>query len=60
HPNTLRARGNLATSYWSAGRTNDAIELMEQVVASAPDVLGADHPHTALFLQALEHLRNET
>jgi DNA-directed RNA polymerase specialized sigma24 family protein len=46
HPDTLRARGNLALSYQTAGRTGDAISLLEQVVADRERTLGADHPDT--------------
>jgi hypothetical protein len=33
HPDTLRARANVASSYSSAGRTSDAIELRELALA---------------------------
>ena len=46
HPATLTARANLASSYWSAGRTNDAITLLEQVLADRVEVLGERHPDT--------------
>ena len=48
HPNTLTARGNLASSYRSAGRTNDAITLEEAVLADSERILGADHPNTLI------------
>ena len=43
---TLTARGNLAVSYWSAGRTGEAIALHEQVAADTERLLGPDHPDT--------------
>ncbi|MEU8670751.1 tetratricopeptide repeat protein, partial [Streptomyces anulatus] len=46
HPNTLTARGNLATSYRQAGRTGEAIELLETVAADTERLLGAEHPNT--------------
>ena len=33
HPDTLTARANLAASYWSAGRTGEAIAIEERVAA---------------------------
>ena len=55
HPDTLRARGNLASSYLAAGRTNDAIVLGERVLADRVDVLGDKHPDT---LRARSNLAN--
>ncbi|MET8747290.1 FxSxx-COOH system tetratricopeptide repeat protein, partial [Streptomyces sp. NPDC004728] len=46
HPDTLNARADLATSYWQAGRTNDAIEIEEHVLAERERLLGNKHPHT--------------
>jgi len=46
HPATLRARNSLAGSYWSAGRTQDAITLQEQVLTDSEEVLGDKHPDT--------------
>ncbi|MFD7416427.1 tetratricopeptide repeat protein [Kitasatospora purpeofusca] len=46
HPDTLLARGNLAASYWEAGRTNDAITLGERVSADRERILGPEHPDT--------------
>jgi hypothetical protein len=46
HPDTLRARANLAVSYRSAGRTAEAIAIEEQVVADRERILGAEHPDT--------------
>lgn len=49
HPATLTARANLAGSYWSAGRTTDAIELQEQVLSDSERILGDEHPNTRAF-----------
>ncbi|MFB8240133.1 tetratricopeptide repeat protein [Kitasatospora purpeofusca] len=46
HPSTLAARGNLAVSYWRAGRTAEAIRIEERVAADCEHVLGGDHPDT--------------
>ena len=46
HPETLTSRANLARSYWSAGRTADAIELQERVLADSVRILGDEHPDT--------------
>jgi tetratricopeptide (TPR) repeat protein len=46
HPDTLTARANLASSYWQAGRTNDAITIEEQVLADRARLLGQEHPDT--------------
>ena len=46
HPRTLTARDNLAHAYWSAGRLDQAIGLLEQNLADRERVLGPDHPDT--------------
>ncbi len=46
HPDTIRARNNLAGSYQSAGRTTEAIPIQEQVVADRERILGPNHPDT--------------
>ncbi|MFI6645896.1 tetratricopeptide repeat protein [Streptomyces sp. NPDC050504] len=46
HPDTLTARTHLATSYWTAGHTREAIELQEQVLADHEHLLGPRHPET--------------
>ncbi|WP_190232753.1 tetratricopeptide repeat protein [Streptomyces avicenniae] len=55
HPETLMVRSNLANSYSDAGRTRDALELCERVLADCERVLGADHPDT---LSARNNLAN--
>jgi hypothetical protein len=42
----LTTRNNLASSYRSAGRTGEAIELQERVLADSERILGAEHPDT--------------
>jgi hypothetical protein len=41
-----RPRANLASSYWQAGRTAEAIAIEEKVLADRVEVLGDRHPHT--------------
>src|ERR1035441_8676811 len=45
-PDTLRAYGTLAYSYWRAGRTKQAIAIEECIAADMERILGADHPDT--------------
>lgn len=46
HPDTLTSRNNLARAYQAAGRTAEAIPLLERTLADRERVLGPDHPHT--------------
>ncbi|MGW3835354.1 tetratricopeptide repeat protein [Streptomyces microflavus] len=46
HPDTLRARSNLAVSYSDAGRVQEALDLGERVLADRERILGDDHPDT--------------
>jgi len=46
HPDTLKARSSLAAAYHAAGRTADAIPLVQQILAAREQLLGADHPST--------------
>ncbi|WP_327075565.1 tetratricopeptide repeat protein (plasmid) [Kitasatospora purpeofusca] len=55
HPDTLTARGNLATSYRRAGRTGEAIVLEEQVLTDSERILGDDHPDTLTARSNLAH-----
>ncbi|MEU0932982.1 tetratricopeptide repeat protein [Embleya sp. NPDC005971] len=48
HPDTLMARGQLAISFWQAGRTDEAIALEERVLAARERLLGAEHPNTLM------------
>lgn len=40
HPDALSARANPAASYWSAGRTADAIAVFDKVLADFERLLG--------------------
>ncbi|GGN23650.1 tetratricopeptide (TPR) repeat protein [Actinoplanes campanulatus] len=46
HLETIRARANLAVSYWENGRVLDAIALQEQVLSDRERILGDEHPDT--------------
>ena len=45
-PDTIRARTGLARAYHQTGRVDDAIPLVEQVLAARERLFGADHPGT--------------
>jgi hypothetical protein len=60
HPDTLGTRHNLASSYWSAGRTQDAINLQERVLADRERILGPDHPNTLTTRNNLAQMREES
>ena len=53
HADALVARNNLAGAYESAGRTDDALALNEQVLVDRSRVLGEDHPDTLTSLNNL-------
>ncbi|MGB4105646.1 MAG: tetratricopeptide repeat protein, partial [Candidatus Microthrix parvicella] len=59
HPDTLTARANLASSYRQAGRTNDAITLLQEVVDRQDGVIGPDHPDAVARREALVGWRRE-
>ncbi|MFF3359866.1 tetratricopeptide repeat protein [Streptomyces sp. NPDC002917] len=44
HRDTLLIRGNLATAFFEARRTDEAISLLEGVLRDRERALGADHP----------------
>jgi hypothetical protein len=46
HPDTLTSRNNLAIAYRAAGRTADAIPLLQRTLADFERLVGADHPST--------------
>ena len=43
HPDTIRALGNLASTYGSLGRYIEAEELKKQVLDARNRILGAEH-----------------
>ena len=46
HLEVSSARASLASSYWEAGRTSDAIAIGERVLADQERLLGHEHPRT--------------
>jgi hypothetical protein len=46
HPQTLTTRGNLAAAYQAAGRTDEAVMLLERALTDQVGVQGAEHPQT--------------
>jgi hypothetical protein len=46
HPDIVMPQDKLAMSYRAAGRTVEAILLLERTLADCERVLGADHPYT--------------
>ena len=46
HPDTLRARNNLAAAYYAARRVNEAIPLFEETLTTQEQLLGPTHPST--------------
>ena len=57
--NTLRSRNNLAMSYRAAGRTAEAIPLLERTLADCERALGANHPDTKAARENLAALTGE-
>ena len=46
HPDTFSSRHNLALAYLDAGRTDDAITMLEATLKQREAKLGLDHPYT--------------
>ena len=46
HPDTLTSMSNLAFTWGSQGRLNEALDLMRQCVEFQQRILGLDHPRT--------------
>ena len=59
NPDTFRSRNNRAMSYRAAGRTAEAIPLLERTLADCERVLGADHPDTRAAREDLVALTGE-
>jgi hypothetical protein len=53
HPDTIRAAANLAVTYRSQGRLEEAINLTVLAVELGMRVLGRQHPHTQHFVRVL-------
>ena len=46
HPDTLTSMANLAVTYRSQGRWDEAIELIQVVVNLRTKIIGVNHPDT--------------
>ncbi len=57
HPDTLASGNNLADTYETAGRLDEAIGLYEQTLSHAVQILGSEHP---LVVTILGNLANAT
>ena len=61
HPDTLIAMSNLASTYCSLGRLEEAKAMLTQELKASSAVLGIEHPHTIaskfLLAQKLEKIR---
>ena len=55
HPDTITARGNLASAYHSARKLAQAIPLYEENLADCERVFGPDHPDTLTSRSNLAH-----
>jgi Tetratricopeptide repeat len=54
HPDTLMAMANLARTWKSQGRNQEAIALMRQVERLQREVLGIDHRQTMNSSEAMQ------
>ena len=46
HPNTLTSMKDLASTYWSQGKLQEASDLQERVLKMMSKILGEEHPDT--------------
>jgi tetratricopeptide (TPR) repeat protein len=53
HPRTLNAARNLATAFWLAGYTDQAVGLLDQALDFVASTLGGDHPMRIDLLNTL-------
>ncbi|GAB7336885.1 hypothetical protein MBLNU13_g00805t2 [Cladosporium sp. NU13] len=53
HPDTLRIKGNLASTYWRQGRWGEAEKLQVEVLEKSKEVLGDGHPDTLWSMGSL-------
>jgi serine/threonine protein kinase len=53
HPDTLGCMNNLALSYHTAGRMQEALKLREETLQRRKAALGSDHPHTLTSMMTL-------
>ena len=53
HPATLLSMHNLVLTYSGFGQQQEALQVMETVVAARKEVLGEQHPDTLLSMNLL-------
>jgi hypothetical protein len=58
-PDTLRAQASLAASYRQAGRTGEAITILEKVAADRVRILGPEHPDTQAAAEGLREWKSQ-
>jgi hypothetical protein len=53
HPDTLNSMNSLAINYSEVGRRQEALQLLETVVAARKRTMGEEHPDTLGSMQNL-------
>jgi hypothetical protein len=51
---TLTTRCNLASAYYTAGRLNDVVRVLQRALTDCERYLGPDHPMTATVRENLD------
>ena len=59
-PDTLTAQANLATSYWQARRTDEAIRMQRGLVVATRRRLGDDHLETQVAAEVVQEWESAT
>jgi Tetratricopeptide repeat len=60
HPNTLLLIYSLAIQYSKAGRQDEALQLIKQVVALHKSKLGEHHPNTLDLIKLITYILDRT
>jgi tetratricopeptide (TPR) repeat protein len=55
HPQAVRARGNVAAAYETAGRLDEAVTVLQSLLAEREAALGPQHPATLAVRASLAH-----
>jgi hypothetical protein len=59
HPDALTCMVNLAQTWKSQGRDEEAVTLMQKAVNLRKEKLGSDHPHTVQSIEILDNWHTE-
>jgi hypothetical protein len=59
HPDTIRAAANLAVTYKTQGRLDEAVSFLAPAVELSVKVLGRQHPNTKKYISTLVYLYEE-